>query len=298
MLLALKLLLDKMITYWHVSGVIEYVTNGERIKLYAEADDALTSKLYYKQKWENHILQWFIFFCKRSSFIIDAGANVGLFSLAAHKANQAATIYAFEPNPTNLKRLKTNINLNDAGSQINVQAYALAENEGTVSFHMSAGDTISDVSSVYAGHSRSFNHFEQVTVSVPSVSLDFFFKDRKQKIELIKIDVELYEIYVLRGMRDILIKDRPVIFCEIFNDIIKRKQNPLIDNEIPKGITVQIVEFLQSVQYYFYSVTSEGLIRVSDFSFTPMSSMYLLLPIELQSNHYLFKECELVKSQL
>jgi FkbM family methyltransferase len=288
--------IDRAVVYWPVSGIVEFRAQDLSVKLYAEGDDALTSKLYYQKNWENHILLWFMFFCQRSDVIVDAGANVGLFTLLAAKVNPNAKVHAFEPNPNNIERFKINLKLNKADSRSEVHPYALGESEGIVQFYLPL-QRISDVSSVFSGHTRSFNDFEHISLSVQSVSLDAFFVNRTRKIDLIKIDVELYELQVLKGMRQILQTDRPVIFCEIFNDVIKTKLNPMLKNEIGEGHTADIAALLRESGYYFYSITHDGLVEVSDFFYSPMSSMYLLVPKKLTQKHYMFNERHLIDSQ-
>jgi len=298
LLLKLKTFVDRAIRYWPVSGVVQFRFEDLILKLYSEADDALTSKLYYQKKWEYDILQWFSFFCKESNVIIDAGANVGLFSLIAIKTNSSAEVHAFEPNPNNIDRLKVNVKLNEGEGHIKIQSYALADAEGEVQFYLPSDKRISDISSVYKGHTRAFNDFEHTALSVRAVSLDSFFATRSRKIDLVKIDVELNELYVLKGMKQILYKDRPVVFCEIFNDVIKRKQNPNLQAEIREGYAEEVSDLLKEMDYFFYSITHDGLIEVPDFYYSPMSSMYLLLPKRLEQKHYMYKERHIVEKQL
>jgi FkbM family methyltransferase len=294
----LKLFVERAISYWHVSGIISFLIDGYSLRLFANADDALTSKIFYKKNWENHVISWFIFFSKRSQLIIDAGANIGIYSLAASYANPFANIYAFEPNPNNLDRLRRNIFINGMESKVLIQPMAIGEKDGEIDIYLPEAKIISDVTSVFQSHSTSFNHFKHNRISVQCVSLDSFFSKRNSRIGLLKIDVELYELYVLKGMRRIIENDRPIIFCEIFNDEIKRKQNSKLANEIPIGYTKMISVFLKSFNYHFYSITSIGLIEVDDFTYAPMSSMYLLLPKQLLSKFYLFSERESIAEQL
>jgi FkbM family methyltransferase len=290
--------LDRAITYWPVSGTIEFKSEDLSVTLYARADDGLTSRLYYQKNWESSVLPWFTFFSRTSGVIVDVGANIGLYSLLAIKANDRAEVYAFEPNPNNVDRLKVNLGLNKAEDRIKILPYATGAGDGEVQLYLPAESRISDVSSVYGSHTRSFNDFEHTSMTVRSVSLDSFFGDSGRKIDLVKIDVELYELYVLKGMTKILLKDRPIVFCEIFNDVIKRKLNPMLDADIHSGHTLEIAALLNEYGYSFYSITSQGLIEVPDFYYSPMSSMYLLVPKKLTQKHYLYTERHLIESQL
>lgn len=298
MLLKLRGFVDKAITYWPVSGIVEFKTEGLTIKLLARADDGLTTKLYYQKNWEAAVLPWFVFFSRRSGLIVDAGANIGLYSLLASIANPISEIYAFEPNPHNLDRLRANLRLNGAEARVRVVPSALGSEDGEISLHYPADGRVSDVSSVYSSHTTSFNDFNHTQTVVPLISLDSFFKGMGHKVDLVKIDVELYELQVLKGMTEILSKDRPVILCEIFNDTIRRKTNPNLQQDIKQGYTQGIASLLANYGYFYYSMTDDGLVEVPDFSYSPMSSMYLLMPDKLAQSHYLYSERHLIESQL
>ena len=298
LLLRLRNFAEKAITYWPVSGIIEVNLAGVDVRLFAAADDLLTSKLYYENNWERNVLPWFAFFSSQASVVVDAGANVGLFSLLAAKAGRTSRIYAFEPNPHNVERLKVNVELNGVSDRVEIVAAALGAESGEIQIHLPANASISGVSSVYKSHSTWFDKTEHKSVAVPLTSLDSFFRYRGEKVDLVKIDVELYEVEVLKGMRRIIERDRPIIFCEIFNDVIRRKLNPALENEIDRGDTEMIASLLSSSGYFFYSITNQGLVEVPHFFFSPMSSMYLLVPIKLRQSHYLYAERHLIESEL
>ena len=293
-LLRLKAIVEKMIAFWLISGVTEFGIKSVSIRLYSESDDTLTSKLFYVKNWKNHILKWFVLFSKNSKNVIDAGANIGLYSLIASSANSSEKVTAFEPNPNNFKRLVKHIEVNNFQEKINAMPYAVGEVDKEVVFHLPSDNRISDVSSAIKGHSEFFSSAKHKSISVKCVSLDSFFQNRKEAIDLIKIDVELYELHVLTGLKQILQKDRPVVFCEVFNEVIKTKLNPKLKGEIPTDYSLKIAELLKSLDYHFYALTHVGIVEVLDFYFSPMSSMYLLLPVKLESRHYLDTEFDVI----
>ena len=284
--------------YVQVSGKVHVKINNLDIVLCAAADDSLVSKLYYQNEWEKEVTNWFSEFSKQCRNIIDAGANVGVFSLLAAKSNKHSIVHAFEPNPYNYNRLQKNISLNRFENQIKIHQFALGNDFDNIFFHLPEGNWISDVSSAYAGHTASFSDLKQKTIKVPCTTLDHFCRKNSFSPQLIKIDVELYELQVLQGMRKILSVDKPFIFCEIFNDEVKRKMNPLLEGQLPKRYTKQIKELLETFGYYGYLITPSGILYVDDLIFSPLSSMYLLLPRKLRESFYLICETNNVISEL
>jgi tRNA G37 N-methylase Trm5 len=51
-----------------------------------------------------------------SDIVVDAGANIGIFTLLA--AKKARTVIAIEPDPENFEYLKENVRLNKAGNVV------------------------------------------------------------------------------------------------------------------------------------------------------------------------------------
>lgn len=293
-----RLVANTMMRYIQVSGKIQVDIGKHHFILWGSGDDALVSKLYYNIGWEKNVISWFSKFCMAYNSIIDAGANIGIFSLLAAKDNPNAIIHAFEPNPYNHKRLKRNIALNDLQQQIHVHELALGNSIGHITFYLPADDRISDVSSVYAAHAKSFNDFKHQSIEVPCTTLDAFCSANDIFPRLIKMDVELYELQVMLGMKHLLTSFRPFIFVEIFNDEVKRKLNPALDAELEKGYTTRVEEFLRSQDYHFYLMVPSGILFVDSLKYSPLSTMYLLLPVKLKQAFYLTEEAGIVLTEL
>jgi len=287
-----------LIRYLHVSGVVNIVIEGQSISLASQGDDALVSKLYYNSEWEKNVTGWFSKFCTKYHSVVDAGANIGIFSLLAAKTNVQAVVHAFEPNPHNFLRLRQNIRLNKLEDRVFPHQVALGNVSGHWRFHLPADARISDVSSVYRSHATSFNDFTHCEIEIQAVTLDEFCEQYSVVPQLIKIDVELYELQVLEGMRSILARWRPFVFCEIFNDEVKRKLNPALDAELEKGYTTKVERLLESVYYYFYAMVPGGILHVESLKGSHGASVYLLLPKKLKHPFYLSSESDVVLDEL
>jgi len=79
---------------------------------------------------------WVIFFRReyqvpaRSLAIVDAGANIGAFSLYAARQAQGATIYALEPFPSTRTRLEETLSENGLTQRVKVYPYGLGSAGG------------------------------------------------------------------------------------------------------------------------------------------------------------------------
>jgi len=131
---------------------------------------------------------------KIGGVFVDIGANVGAYSLRAIKSGMRAI--SFEPNPENVRLLKRNAELNDLS--VDVRECALGAAESTV--NLSQNGATSRVNDEIKG------------VMVPVKTLDSF---QIPEVDLIKVDVEGYELEVLRGARQTLARTRPPLMIEM-----------------------------------------------------------------------------------
>jgi len=126
-----------------------------------------------------------------SRTILDAGANIGVFSVWAARKLPRATIIAIEPHPETFSRLRHNIYANQFESRVQIMQFALSAE--TVDREMPA-----------AGESQRRALFPQDrsgtgnVVRVPSTTLaDLMDRHQLPTIDLLKMDIEGSEWEVL-----------------------------------------------------------------------------------------------------
>ncbi len=121
--------------------------------------------------------------------IVDVGASIGIYTIFfAKMVGEKGKVYAFEPEPNNFELLKKNITINGFKNVI-LENKAVSDISGTVK--MEVADNI-------ANH-RITKNFSGPTFDIESVSIDDYFKDKVPKIDLLKIDAEGYDGYVISG---------------------------------------------------------------------------------------------------
>jgi len=175
--------------------------------------------------------------------VLDIGANIGNFTILSHKLFPKAKIFSFEPIPFTFSILEKNI-----GKQKNIKIFNKAVGEKTGSQLMSFDEDSS-------GLSRFSNKGTEVKVT----SLDDFIKEEKiSTIDLLKIDTETFESYVLKGATKSLAKTK-FICIEI---TLENNPNYTISSLFSllkgEGYDFQIVSFRNA------SGTSEGEISWMD----------------------------------
>jgi FkbM family methyltransferase len=182
---------------------IEYnVDNAFKINLYK---DSVLSKMIYSG-FEEKESSFIIKLIKPDDIFFDIGSNIGIHSFYAAKAlKNTGAIYAFEPTLTTYNRLVENIDLNNWASIIHPYNIGLSNKTEKLVFH-----TSTDGYDAW----NSFADLEHVTlnnqIEVNVTSFDEFIKENTipyNKISLIKIDVEGWELMVLKGVESLFLND-------------------------------------------------------------------------------------------
>lgn len=151
---------------------------------------------------------------------VDVGANEGLFTLLASAVvGSSGRVHAFEPSPRERSRLEANIKLNRL-SNVHVHPVALGSEQRIASLRVS--------NQAHPGQSTlggfSYRETEEAySVEVPVQTLDDVVeRERPERIDLIKVDVEGSETAVLRGALESLHRFRPMIIVEAQQSALKQ----------------------------------------------------------------------------
>jgi FkbM family methyltransferase len=156
--------------------------------------------------------------------VIDAGANVGVFSTFLLRANPSLRVLAIEPAEENLAYLKHNFETFGGRAQ-DIIAAALGPEPGTAHFQMSERSLDHRV----VDTNESSDH----VVTVPVVTLDQVLEQAGvDRVALLKLDIESAEYALLDAISDatlsrfdrIAIEPHPKIAGRKDEDLIKRMQ--------------------------------------------------------------------------
>jgi len=136
---------------------------------------------------------------KKGDTVFDVGAHWGGFTVLFGKlVGETGKVYSFEPSSTNFKYLKKNICINNLKDTVSIYKYAVGNDERFIKLAIAKSSS---------GHNSivrndiSVEKYEEVK----SISLDNFVIEKCiKKIDLLKIDVEGYELEVLKGFEKTL----------------------------------------------------------------------------------------------
>tara|TARA_B100001750_G_C15513174_1_gene605103 strand:+ start:815 stop:1708 length:894 start_codon:yes stop_codon:yes gene_type:complete len=142
--------------------------------------------------------------------IIEVGANIGYYSLLESRIiGEKGVVHAIEPVPDNFQKLTSNIELNNK-SNIIPYNFAISNKAGSADFFLtdesnwgSMVDPKSDFISKSMSTKLQKRHKDKI--SVETKTLDQFVKDEEiQEVNLVRMDIEGYEIQALDGMKRLL----------------------------------------------------------------------------------------------
>lgn len=135
--------------------------------------------------------------------VVDIGANVGQFSLLVRGLHPAARIYAFEPLDEAAARYRR---LFAGDANVTLFQAAIAPEQGTATMHVSAAADSSSLLPIGDRQSELFPGTEEVgTAEVETGPLDAFLAATDIVAPaLLKIDVQGFELEVLRGAQSLL----------------------------------------------------------------------------------------------
>jgi FkbM family methyltransferase len=201
--------------------------------------------------------------------VVDVGANHGMFSLeSAHLTGPEGVVHAFEPTPSTYELLLNNIAVNGLNT-VKVFPSALGEAPGTarlrVHREMSGLNTLASLDVTW---NRQTLVADEI-VNVPVTTLDAHVAaEGLDRIDFLKIDVEGFELGVIRGARGLLRAKRVgLILLEIGDATCAAAMVAPID----------VVNELESLGYQLHRITPEGKVadRIHSFPSTAFSANFL-----------------------
>jgi FkbM family methyltransferase len=163
--------------------------------------------------------------------ILDLGANIGVTSYHLAKKFPKSTIFSFEPLEINmeiLRRIKKRFGLNN----IREFMVALGNENTTLEMVMPVINNVPMHGLSHVIHKDITENNTGLKFTVPMVRLDDFqeFKNTEKRITGMKIDVENYEYYVLKGAEMLVEKNKPVIYCELWENENRKKCFSFLNN--------------------------------------------------------------------
>lgn len=204
-----------------------------------DADDPALGRAHtFAPDVEPHVTAQFRRYIRPDSTVLDIGANMGWYTLLAAKLAPRGRVIAVEAHPGNVRLIERSLAIN-AFDHVEIWPVAASDRPGLLAFATpNSNGYVPKEMDVNAGGVR----------RVPAVALDALL-EQADNLDLVKIDIEGFEPYALRGMRAALQRWRPVVLCEFHPWILRVREPDLGD---------QYLSFLRGLDYRLGIVTTDA----------------------------------------
>ena len=145
----------------------------------------------YADRAERQLLQRIL---SAGDVVVDAGANIGIYTqFLARCVGVTGIVHSFEPSEENFKRLQS---ATRKFTNVRLSRTALGECSGKSKLYLSGKLNVDHRTYMTEEESRH-------TVPIDIIALDDYFK-AGQRVDLIKMDIQGYELHALRGASRVL----------------------------------------------------------------------------------------------
>ena len=221
-------------------------------------DKGISKELYIHKKREFFTTDFFKKFINKDDIVIDIGANIGYYALLEARMASQGKVYALEPDPKNNKLLNSNVDLNNY-ENIKIFPYAVGNKNGKEKIYIGN-------KSNWSSFTKNPNYKITNEAEVPIIKLDSFIdKYLKKNPKFIRMDVEGYELNILKSMSELLESNSPLklqieIHPSWLNLISKKDLSELLDILKRNNFKVKAI-FLEVYPYNYESIKTINLLR-------------------------------------
>jgi len=179
--------------------------------------DFYESYSFFCEERGRHELDFFLKQLRRKEVFYDIGGFRGVFAFSViSKLQEAASVHVFEPVANNAEAIENICRLNHFGN-CKINRLAVAESSALTGKVSSDGMHFQSGEAAAAADGTKFL----------AVSLDEYIAGGSPAPTIIKIDVEGFELSVLRGARDCLREHRPHLWLEVHPEFLQAQgQSP------------------------------------------------------------------------
>ncbi|MFN2422769.1 MAG: FkbM family methyltransferase [Cryomorphaceae bacterium] len=151
--------------------------------------------------------------------VLDIGANIGIMSVWLGRRLKNSTILAYEPIPQNIKALKRVLAFYNL-KNVKVIEKALGDKNGEAEMVMPVLEEVKmqGLSHVMHHSITDFNEGKKYTIPIGRLDDCEALKAESGPVTAVKLDVENFEYYVLKGGAETLAEHRPLVYTELWEN--------------------------------------------------------------------------------
>lgn len=152
--------------------------------------------------------------------VLDIGANIGIMTYHLSKTLPNSRVIAVEPMPQNFEVLQKIVSKQHL-TNVELKQLAVGEEQGKVTMILPDNNGVKMQGLSHVKHEtinewNDGDEFEVNMVTIDSITAD-------HKIQGIKMDVENFEYFALKGAAQMIQRDKPVIYTELWDNENRKK---------------------------------------------------------------------------
>jgi FkbM family methyltransferase len=179
----------------------------------------------------------FLDMVKPGDCVLDIGANIGIMTYYLSKKVGVGKVYSFEPVPENISTLERIIKRFKL-TNVSLVKKALGAEAGEIEMVMPKFGKARKQGLSHVIHDSIDTFNDGTKYKVPVVTLDSVFETENCRPTAIKLDVENFEYFVLKGGKELISKHLPIIYTELWDNENRLK---CMDILLSWGYSVHVV---------------------------------------------------------
>lgn len=226
--------------------------------------DHVQRQIYFLGTYEPLEAYLFSQLVKPGMTVVDAGANIGQYTLlAATILGARGTVHSFEPIPNTFLQLSENVRAN---TLFNVHLNQAGLWQKSMPIRLGLASDMAQNCGAYSVGVRD----QETAVDAIAVALDDYAEQRNiQRIDFIKMDIEGAEHAALLGMQKIINRDHPVFLMEL---------NPVALERLGYNTKDLWHLMVETFGYTVYRVDSEACVPIQSLAGIPQSNLIFVHP--------------------
>ena len=209
-------------------------STGKYFLPYFAFKDAIRNTIIDNKIFDEKIFQTLKKFIKPDTIVLDVGSNFGQMSILWSKYTTNVEVYSFEASKYVFSILKKNVELNKA----NVKLFnSFVGNKSSEEFYIEKSQITSEAYKTYGSNQIKEAKNKKNSEKIDALKIDDL--NFNKKISAMKIDVQGYDLEVLKGARETIKKYKMPIIFEYEKDFEKDLNHSFKD----------FLNFIESIDY-------------------------------------------------
>jgi len=235
-----------LLRHFQKRGGVEEISDFQgNVRLAVDLRDHMGGRIFWFDSYSTTELKLLRSLLAPGDIFIDAGANIGEFTLvAAQVVGSTGKVVSIEPMPAIRSKLEKHVAWNDFADIVTIIPFAVGEREGSVSMYAppaGAGEMHEGLPTIFASAERSDKVADVAMTTIDKLAADL------PAVTGMKLDIEGAEPQALRGAIETLKRHRPWLIIEMGSDTRLEGYDP-----------AEIFDLLLGLDYAFARIEENG----------------------------------------